>query len=129
MTILPVTLATAGFAALINMWLSMRIGRIRIKERISIGAGGNDRLEACMRAQANFIEYAPIVLILLALIELALGSPAWLWGVAGVFLVSRVLHGIGMDGWMPGRQWGIAGTMLVMLGLAFTALAIPWLAF
>lgn len=124
--ILPVTLATAAACALINIWLAIRVGRVRQAEKVSIGDGGNPRLTARMRAQANFIEYAPIVLILIALIELAVGTETWLWVVAATFVVARILHAFGMDGWMPGRMIGIAVTMLVTIGLAGYAAAIPF---
>jgi hypothetical protein len=118
MFLLPVSLTTAAAAALINFWLGWRVSQVRISEKISIGDGGNLRLIARMRAQLNFAEYAPIVLILLALIELARGPNLWLWIVALVFVLARVLHAIGMDGWRLGRMLGILSTMLVMLGLA-----------
>jgi len=78
-----------------------------------------------MRAQLNFAEYTPVVLLLIALIEFGAGSQFWLWIVAAIFLVGRLLHPIGMDGWRPGRQIGILSTMLTMLGLAAYAI---WLA-
>jgi uncharacterized membrane protein YecN with MAPEG domain len=118
MFFLPVALVTAGAAALLNFWLGLRISRLRISEKILVGDGGNPRLVARMRAQLNFVEYAPLVLILIALIELAGGTQMWLWGVALTFIVGRILHAFGMDGWLPGRTIGIALTMLTMLGLA-----------
>ncbi|MCA1198679.1 MAPEG family protein [Sphingomonas sp. R647] len=127
--ILPVTLATAAACALINVWLAIRIGQVRRAEKISIGDGGSTRLIARMRAQLNFVEYAPIVLILIALIELAVGTETWLWAVAALFVVARILHAFGMDGWMPGRGIGIAVTLLVTIGLAGYAAAIPYFAF
>lgn len=118
MFFLPIALVTAGAAALLNFWLGLRVSRLRISEKIMVGDGGNPRLLARMRAQLNFAEYAPLVLILIALVELARGTQTWLWGVALVFIVGRVLHAFGMDGWNPGRMIGIATTMLTMLGLA-----------
>ncbi|AQR74632.1 MAPEG family protein [Sphingomonas sp. LM7] len=118
MFFLPVALVTAGACALLNFWLGLRISRLRLSEKILVGDGGNLRLVARMRAQLNFAEYAPLVLILIALIELARGTQAWLWGVALVFVVGRILHAFGMDGWRLGRMLGIATTMLAMLGLA-----------
>ena len=125
--ILPIALTTAGAAALVNMWLGTRIGRIRISEKISIGDGGNPRLVARMRAQLNFAEYAPIVLILIALIEAAIGTQLWLWVVAAVFILGRVAHGFGMDGWSLGRNLGIMTTFVIMLGLGLFAVSIPYL--
>ena len=70
---LPVTLVTAGGAAIINFWLAMRVGAARRATGVSIGDGGDLRLIARMRAQANFVEYAPFILILIGLIEFTEG--------------------------------------------------------
>ena len=122
--ILPIALTTTGAAALVNFWLAWRVGQVRVAEKISVGDGGNPRLIARMRAHLNFAEYAPVVLILIALIELAVGAQFWLWVVASVFLVARVLHAFGMDGWRFGRSAGMAGSSLIMIGLALYAVSL-----
>ena len=121
MFLLPVSLTTAAAAAIINFWLGLRISQVRVAEKIWTGDGGNVRLVARMRAQLNFAEYAPMVLILLALVELARGPNLYLWIAALVFVLGRVLHPLGMDGWKLGRQIGIFSTMLILLGLAVYA--------
>jgi uncharacterized membrane protein YecN with MAPEG domain len=126
--ILPVTLTAAGAAALINLWLSVRVGQKRKSEQVYIGDGGKEPLIARMRAQANFIEYTPIVLILFAVIELASGTSLTLWIAMAVFLMGRVVHPFGMDGWMLGRMIGTLTTFAIMLGLAIYAIAIPYMA-
>lgn len=126
--ILPVTLTAAGAAALINIWLAVRCGRTRTSANIMIGDGGNDVLTRRMRAHANFVEYTPFVLILIALVELATGTSTWLWIVASLYLIGRVAHGFGMDGWLPGRMAGTIVTMLTLLGLGLYALTIPYAA-
>ena len=120
--LLPVALTTTGAAAVINLWLGVRVSRMRIAERVSVGDGGNPRLIARMRAQLNFAEYTPIVLLLIALIEFGAGSQLWLWVASALYLLGRLLHPIGMDGWMLGRQIGIWITLLVMLGLGVYAI-------
>lgn len=128
MTILPITLSAAGAAAIINLWLAIHIGRVRTSQKIMMGDGGNDLMIAAMRAQANFIEYTPIFLVLVLLIELACGSPMWLWVVSAVFLLGRVLHGLGMTGALKaGRMIGTVTTFLILLGLGLAAIAIPYL--
>ena len=124
---LPIALTTAGAAALLNFWLSLRIATLRSSENIWIGDGGNERLTARMRAQSNFAEYTPVVLILIALIEWTRGTHWWLAAVAGLFILGRICHAFGMDGWRPGRVIGMACTAPVMIGLGIYALAIPWL--
>ena len=76
---LPITLTMAGAATLLNLWLGQRVGKMRVAHRVSIGDGGQEPLITRMRAQANYVEYTPFFLILLALIELAAGSQLWLW--------------------------------------------------
>lgn len=124
--ILPIALTTAGVAALINAWLAMRVGRLRISEKVSVGDGGNPRVLGRMRAHANFAEFAPIVLILIALVEFAQGTSIWLWAVAVVFLIGRVLHGLGMDGLPRGRMIGAVTTMAITVGLGLYAAALPY---
>lgn len=121
MFLLPVSLTTAAAAGLLNLWLGIRVGQVRTAEKIFVGDGGSLRLIARMRAQLNFAEYTPIVLILLALVELARGGNIYLWVVAMVYIIGRVLHAFGMDGFRIGRMIGTATTMLTMLGLAVYA--------
>jgi uncharacterized protein len=116
--ILPIALTTAAAAAIVNLWLGIRIGQVRTREKISIGDGGNEALIRRMRAQANFVEFAPFVLILVALLELATGTSLWLWGASALFIIARIAHAFGMDGNDKARGMGILFTMLITLGLA-----------
>jgi len=129
MTTLPITLTIAGIAAIINIWLAYRVGQVRHSQKVMIGDGGSEPVVARMRAQANFIEYAPIFLILLALIELARGSEPWLWGLSAAFVVGRLLHPFGMDRKAPNalRMIGIMLTFLSLLIAAVYAISIPYL--
>lgn len=124
--ILPITLASAGAAAILNFWLMIRIGMIRRATKIFMGDGGNPALLARMRAQANFIESAPIVLILCGGIELARPGSVWLLGAMAIYLLGRVAHGIGMDGGplIRFRMIGTLTTMLALIGLAVWAVSI-----
>lgn len=127
MMILPISLTIAAGAALLNLWLATRVGRVRMSEKVSIGDGGNDRLIRRMRAHSNYVENTPFVLILLALVELGLGPSLWLWGAGVLYLVARILHAFGMDGMGWGRTAGIAISMLTQVGLAIAALATVYL--
>lgn len=122
MFIYPISLTIAAGAALLNCWLMMRVGKVRTQENIMVGDGGNERVIRRMRAHSNFIESAPFVLILLFLLEAALGSSIWLWGAGAFYLVTRVAHAIGMDGAKGARMIGAIGTLLSLLGLAIAAL-------
>jgi uncharacterized membrane protein YecN with MAPEG domain len=129
MTMLPITLTIAGAAALMNVWLGLRVSLLRRRHKVSIGDGGNTDVAARMRAHSNLIEYTPFFLILLALVELARGSAVWLWVVGMLFIVGRLLHPFGMDrpGAMALRVAGIVITWACLLGLAAYALSLPYM--
>lgn len=126
--ILPITLTIAGAAAIVNIWLAIRIVTIRLKAKVLIGDGGNALLTSRMRAQLNFAEYTPLVLILIALIELARGTQTWLWGAGIIYILGRVLHPFGMDKQPPNpfRAVSILITWAVLVGLAGYAISIPY---
>lgn len=123
---LPATLSAAAAAAIINIWLSIRIGQMRTRHKISIGDGGNEMLQRRMRAQLNFAENTPVVLILLAGVEMARLGNLWLMYVGAAYSIGRVLHGLGMDGgtFGVGRTIGTLITMLTQIGLAIWAIVI-----
>lgn len=123
MTVLPVTLAAAAAAAVLNIWLGLRIGALRNALQISVGDGGKESLQRRMRAQLNYVENTAFVLVLIAAIELAGKGSWWLAYVAAVYLLGRVAHGFGMDGGkaQAGRLAGTIITLLTQLGLAIVA--------
>lgn len=123
MTLLPVSLAAASAAAILTIWLSIRIGAVRQATGISVGDGDSEALRRRMRAQANFVENTPFVLALLFAIELAGAGALWLQYVAALYFLGRILHAFGMDGgnWQWARMVGTLVTMLVLLGLAVVA--------
>lgn len=122
--ILPITLSSVAAAALINIWLSIRCGQVRTTHKVSVGDGGNEQLIRRMRAHANFSENAPIVLVMIAALEFAHAGSTALAAVAGVFMLGRVGHGLGMDGgsFGMGRTVGTVVTLLTQLGLAIWAI-------
>lgn len=124
--ILTATLSTAAALAILSIWLMMRTGRVRMQESILHGDGGNPILLRRMRAQLNFVETAPFILALVALVELAGKGGAWLPYVAGIYVIARVSHALGMDRDDANklRMFGVLVTMLTLLGLATVAVLI-----
>ena len=66
---MPITLFYGSLLGLFLIVLSARVIRQRQSARVSFGDGNDKRLGRRIRAQANFVEYVPITLILMA------GSP------------------------------------------------------
>ncbi|MGQ0660039.1 MAPEG family protein [Sphingosinicella sp.] len=126
--ILQITLTMAGAAAILHVWLSLRVSRLRRPLKIGFGDGGNEILLRRMRAHANFAENVPIFLILLAVLELASGGNLILWTAAILFILARIAHAFGMDrpGANPLRVGGIGVSWLVLIGLGLHAILIAY---
>jgi len=116
---------TPLYVALIALWmvvLSLRVAQTRRKYVVSLGDGGHDELNVRMRGFGNLIEYAPIALLILLLLELQSVSAMWLHIYGGVFLVLRVIHPLALYGQTKptklqklGRMISAGGTMLLLL--------------
>ena len=120
----PITLLTAAAAVFVNLWLGARIVNSRREHKVGLGDGGNEVVLRRMRAQANFIENAPFFLILLGGLELSGANPIALAVIAGIFIVARLSHAIGMEGGNLGRwrMYGMMGSTLGTVGLALWAI-------
>jgi uncharacterized protein len=98
---------TALYAALLAplfIFVSARVIRARRGARVSVGDGGDAMLLRRMRVHANFAEYAPFALILLALAE-SLGLWPVLLHAAGLALViGRHARAYGMS---PSPRTGV----------------------
>ena len=106
-----ITLLFAADCGLINIWLSVRAGMVRIKGRVMVGDEGNPLMLARMRAHANFNEYVPMALIVMALIELVQGHSNALWILGAMLVLGRLLHPFGMERPAP-NPWRLGGILL-----------------
>lgn len=111
---------TLLYAAPLLVWylvLSLRVVNAR-GGGISLGDGGDANLLRRIRAHANFAEYVPILLLLMAMLEFS-GLRGWLLHVFGVsLLVARLLHGYALsfrESFKFGRYWGTVLTFLLLL--------------
>ena len=120
--LLPISLCFAAAAVLVNIWLAIRIGKLRGSEKVSVGDGGKEPLIRRMRAQANFIEQTPLTVILVTLVELAGKGGQWLAPACAVFILGRIAHAYGMDeSFKAGRGIGMLTAMLFQLVLVVVA--------
>ncbi|AOR76219.1 MAPEG family protein [Novosphingobium resinovorum] len=124
--ILQTTLSMSAAAAVVAFWLAVRTGKARMAAKVWHGDGENPVLLRRMRAQANYGESAPFVLMLVAAIELSGKAGQWLAIVGALYLLARIAHGIGMDKAekSPLRAAGFIVSVLTLLGLALMAVLI-----
>jgi uncharacterized membrane protein YecN with MAPEG domain len=127
---LAVTLVTASILALMCLVLAARVSRARMKHRISLGDKGNEELLVRMRIHGNFVEFVPLVLILMALLELSGADRTWLMAAGAVLVLSRIMHVIGLPRPAPNvfRAGGASGTYAVMAALAIWGLTLSFTA-
>lgn len=97
MSAFPVTTLYAALLALLLMLLSARVSLLRRATGTPFGPGEDPRLARAIRAQANFVEYAPMALLLLLLLEAQGSPPGLLHILGGAILGGRVLHALGIS--------------------------------
>lgn len=87
----------AALAALMIVALARKVISLRRQHKVALGDGGHQDLLAAIRAHANAVEYLPIGLLLLLLLELSQG-PAWLIHLLGsLFIIGRLIHANGVS--------------------------------
>lgn len=120
---LPITSATTALLALLLLVLAILTVRHRFRLQVGFGDAGDPGLISASRSHGNLAEHAPIVLIMLGLLEYGGANATVLMGIAGAFVSGRLAHAIGLHGKVvPGkppllRQVGVILTWLTMLAL------------
>lgn len=82
----------AALLALLIVWLSLGVIKVRRAKQVRLGDGNQPELQAAIRAQGNATEYIPISLILLMVLELSKAPAAWIHVGGCLVLAGRVLH-------------------------------------
>lgn len=88
-----------------------------MKAGVAIGLGDDRGLLRASRAQGNFVEYAPIILVMMLLLELGGAAPWLLHGLGSMILAGRIAHGLGIS-----REPENLRLRQIGMGLTFTAL-------
>jgi uncharacterized membrane protein YecN with MAPEG domain len=112
-----VTPLYAGLLALWLLVLAMRVIHYRSASRIYLGDGGNPSLLRAIRGQANFVEYVPLALLLMLILEVSRFSIYVIHALGIVLLVARLLHGYAFAyraEFKFGRYWGAILTFIVI---------------
>ena len=119
-----ITAAYLGILALLYLVLGLQVSRLRRGHRVLFGDGDNIKLRSAIRAHGNFVEYVPIIVLMVAMLEMSGTPAAMVHLLMGALLVARLLHPLGMYvgprtlQFQICRVGGILLTLLVMLGSA-----------
>ena len=114
--------ATAFYAVVLVALKLLLVGRIiALRQRlgVGIGDGGHRELQTAIRVHGNYLEYLPLVLVLMFIAEMNGVDYAALHGVGLVFVASRFGHAYGLSegqgAWHWARAAGVVGTWLSLL--------------
>lgn len=114
---IAITALYTGILALMLVILSLYVVRGRWVNKVGMGDAGNEDMLKRMRTHANFIEYVPMALIGLYLLEVTKHSIIVLHGLGIALVLARVMHAYGMARPSPntGRAGGALLTMVVLM--------------
>ncbi|WP_455209663.1 MAPEG family protein [Kaarinaea lacus] len=114
----------ASLYSLIIVWLSLRVIGRRYKHKVSVGDGGVEELKIARGAQSNAVEYLPIGLLLMLVLEFN-GAALWVVHVFGMALIiGRVFHIKGMFAKrLTYRVVGMHITIYALIGLSIVNMA------
>ena len=114
----------AALLGLVFFALSVRTIGLRRRLRIVLGDAGNAEMQRAMRVHANFAEYVPLSLLLIAMFE-SLGGARWLVHALCIALVvGRLIHASGVSRMREDFRFRVAGMSLTFVSLACAALGV-----
>jgi uncharacterized membrane protein YecN with MAPEG domain len=94
---MPITAFYASLLAFLFVLLSVRVIAQRREARVEIGVGESKELLRRSRVHANFAEYVPLALLMLAFAE-SLKTPSIVLHLLGLALLAgRLLHAYGLS--------------------------------
>ena len=112
--------------AVLTLMLWVNVTKMRSAKSVSIGNAGDVVLHEKIRRHGNFIEWVPIVLLMMLMAELRGVGDMWLH-IAGILLVvSRALHPFGLKADNPAHVLRIVGNTGSLIALAICAAGIVY---
>ncbi len=116
--------AYAALITLLLIALSIRVIQVRTRLKVSLGDASDASLQRAIRAQANCVEYAPLGVLLLVILEMQ-GTPGWAIHVLGVgLLAGRLLHAVAISQIQEPLKLRVVGMAMTFTTLALQSLAI-----
>ena len=114
-----ITLVLAAIFGLLHVIFTLRVGGYRLRNKISLGDGGDHELRNRVRAHGNFIENVPIALLLILLNDLDGAKDNTLILMGSILLIARLTHYLTI----ATRKLPIVMRPLSMIGTLGTILA------
>jgi uncharacterized membrane protein YecN with MAPEG domain len=122
-----ITSLYAGIAALWFALLSVRVIALRgnpIFSFLAFGNLGDSTLNRAIRAHGNFAEYAPIILIMMYILETQNASSVLLHAIGLLLISGRLMHGICFGFMESNGVLRVGGTALTLTALITSAVSL-----
>src|SRR5206468_4060323 len=97
----------------------------RVRSRVDTGDGGVPALAQAIRAQGNFVEQAPLALIILAAAETSGARPLIVTILGAVLVIARIASAYALNrslGPSPLRQFSAGLSVLLVVAASITTL-------
>jgi len=111
----------AAALALLFVFLSFKVIRLRRTLRIAIGDGNNKTMLRAIRVHANFAEYVPITLLLLFFIEMQNAHAMFIHGLCASLLIGRYMHAHGVSHEKEDYRFRRAGMLITFATIIASA--------
>jgi uncharacterized membrane protein YecN with MAPEG domain len=120
---LPVTAFVAAICAIMLLITAIDTVRHRMRAKVPFGHNDDQRLISAARSHGNLAEHAPIVILLLAFLEMSRANHIALMSIGAFFLAGRVAHIFGLYAPMSTkpplpRSIGVIATWLTLAVLS-----------
>ncbi len=123
---MPITAFYASLLAILYLVLAARVIGWRREHRVELGDANDPQLLRRMRVHANFAEYVPFALLLMALTE-SMTPPRPILHLVGIMLViGRLIHAYGLAQSPQILRLRVGGMMLTLIAIGIAAAMCLW---
>ena len=125
---LKITALYAVPLAVVGLALWFRVSAARAALKVSIGDAGHANLLERIRQHGNFIEWVPMVLLLMVLAESNGAGATWLHAAGALLLLGRLVHPFGLKAdnashplRIVGNSANLLATLVLLVSLVLTS--------
>src|SRR5262249_40098447 len=112
--------------ALIYIALGAMVGRERGRAKVSLGDGGDQVLLVAVRRHANFAEFVPFIVVMLAMIEINGFPKIWIHALGALLVIARLIHPFGLKHDTMSSPLRIAGAATTAVVTVVCGIILIW---
>lgn len=125
----PVTALYGGLNALLAVLLGLNVSLTRGREKVNFGSGDSIKMQQAIRVHQNNVEYVPLAITLLLILEIMGAASLWIHIYGGALFVARLSHAHGLmtsTEATPTRFIGALSTFILIIAASIGCIAMGW---